>query len=190
MNPHSADGQVRFSRLDFGLELLGHFKAVFQKVFQPVPQFFLFRLGESQDRFLNIRHCAHALTLCGSDLRSSLPKSNCAILRSEVAVSFGRWRGLSRLRRRVSLHCMSATLTIDLDADVLHDAEEEAKARQTTLPEVVARQLRVMARNRQESRAGRTPLTDSLRGAVKLPPDFEERTALAEELQKKHGVQG
>jgi len=85
---------------------------------------------------------------------------------------------------------MSATLTIDLDADVLHDAEEEAKARQTTLPEVVARQLRVMARNRQESRAGRTPLTDSLRGAAKLPPDFEDRAALAEELQKKHGNQG
>jgi len=55
---------------------------------------------------------------------------------------------------------------------------------------VVARQLRVMARNWQESRAGKTPATDALRGAVKLPPDFDERAALTEELQKKHGVQG
>jgi hypothetical protein len=80
---------------------------------------------------------------------------------------------------------MSATLTVHLDADVLQLAEQEAKSRHTTLPEVVAHQLRVMARNWQES----TPVTDALRGAVKLPPDFDGRAALTEELQKKHGVQ-
>lgn len=85
---------------------------------------------------------------------------------------------------------MNATLTINLDADVLQLAEQEAKARHTTLPEVVAHQLRVMARNWQDSRSGKTPVTDVLRGAVKLPPDFDERTVLTEELQKKHGVQG
>jgi hypothetical protein len=92
-------------------------------------------------------------------------------------------------------HCgtfsgVSATFTINLDADVLQLAEQEAQARHTTLPEVIAQQLRVMARNWQDSRAGKTPVTDTLRGAVKLPPDFEERSALTEELQKKHGVQG
>lgn len=85
---------------------------------------------------------------------------------------------------------MSATLTIDLDCDVLQSAEQEAKARHTTLPEVVAHQLRVMARNWQESRAGKTPITDALRGAVKLPPDFDGQAALMEELEKKHGAQG
>lgn len=85
---------------------------------------------------------------------------------------------------------MSATLTVNLDADVLQLAEQQAKARHTTLPEVVAHQLRVMARNWQDSRAGKTPVTDALRGAVKLPPDFDERTVLTEELQNRHGVQG
>lgn len=85
---------------------------------------------------------------------------------------------------------MSATLTIHLDSDVLQSAEQEARARHTTLPEVVAHQLRVMARNWQESRAGRTPVTDALRGAVKLPSDFDERAALTEELQRKHGLPG
>ncbi len=85
---------------------------------------------------------------------------------------------------------MSATLTVDLDAEVLALAEQAARARHTTLPEVVALHLRVMARNWQDSRAGRTPLTDELRGAVKLPPDFDERAVLTEELQKEHGVQG
>jgi hypothetical protein len=43
----------------------------------------------------------------------------------------------------------------------------------------------------QESRAGTTPLTDALRGAVMLlPADFDKRAALTEELQKEHGVQG
>ena len=85
---------------------------------------------------------------------------------------------------------MSAILTVNLDSDVLALAEQETRARHTTLPEVVAQQLRVMARNWQDSRAGKTPLTDALRGAVKLPPDFDERAALTEELQKQHGVQG
>ncbi len=85
---------------------------------------------------------------------------------------------------------MSATLTINLDSDVLRLAEQEARARHTTLAEVVAHQLRVMARNWQESRAGKTPLTDALRGAVKLPPGFDGTAVLIEELQKKHGIQG
>jgi len=85
---------------------------------------------------------------------------------------------------------MSTTLTVSLDAELLQFAEQEAKARHTTLPEVVVQQLRVMARNWQDSRAGRTPVTDALRGAVKLPSDFDERTALTDELQKKHGGQG
>jgi hypothetical protein len=85
---------------------------------------------------------------------------------------------------------MSATLTIRLEAEVLRSAEQEAKARHTTLPEVVAQQLRVMARNWEDSHAGRTPVTDALRGAVTLPPGFDERAVLAEELQKQHGVQG
>jgi Rod binding domain-containing protein len=85
---------------------------------------------------------------------------------------------------------MSATLTVNLDSDVLQLAEQEARARHTTLAEVVAHQLRVMARNWQDSNAGKTPITDSLRGAVKVPPDFDERAALTEELRKKHGGQG
>jgi hypothetical protein len=83
---------------------------------------------------------------------------------------------------------MSATLTVNLDPEILQMAEQEARARHTTLPEVVARQLSVMARNWQESRAGKTPATDALRGAVTLPPGFDEQAALTEELQKKHGV--
>ena len=85
---------------------------------------------------------------------------------------------------------MSATLTVNLDSEIFQLAEQEARARHTTLPDVVAHQLRVMARNWQDSRAGRTPVTDALRGAVKLPPDFDERAALTEALQKQHGIQG
>jgi len=85
---------------------------------------------------------------------------------------------------------MSATLTVNLDPDVLQLAEQEARSRHTTLPEVVAHPLRVMARNWQDSRSGKTPVTDALRGAVKLPPNFDERAALTEELHKRHGVQG
>lgn len=85
---------------------------------------------------------------------------------------------------------MSATLTVSLDSEILQLAEQEARARHTTLAEVVGRQLSIMARNWQDSAAAKTPVTDALRGAVKLPSDFDEQAALTEELQKKHGIQG
>ena len=97
---------------------------------------------------------------------------------------------MSRQPKPRSFSGISATSTVNLDADVLQLAEQEARSRHTTIPEVVAHQLRVMARNWQESKAGKTPVTDALRGAVKLPPDFDERATLTEDLQKKHGVQG
>ena len=83
---------------------------------------------------------------------------------------------------------MSLTVTVNLDSATLRLAEQAAQARNTTLPEVVAQQLRVMARNWQDTRAGKTPITDKLRGAVKLPPDFDARAVLAEELRRKYGT--
>ena len=83
---------------------------------------------------------------------------------------------------------MSGTLTIDLDSDLLALAEQEARSRQTTLSDVVRLQLRVMAQNWKGSQSGQTPVTDSLRGAVKLPSGFDQRAVLVEELTKKHGV--
>ena len=85
---------------------------------------------------------------------------------------------------------MSSTLTVNLDNEVLALAEQEARARKTTLTEVVSRQLNVMARNWKDSHAGKTPFTDNLGGSVKLPPDFDEQKVLAEELEKKHGRRG
>lgn len=85
---------------------------------------------------------------------------------------------------------MSATLTVTLDADVIASAEQEARARHTTLTEVVGQQLRVMARNWQETRLGHTPVTDALRGAVKLPLDFDAHKTLSEEILKRHGIEG
>ena len=85
---------------------------------------------------------------------------------------------------------MSFNLTVNLDKEVLVLAEQEAQARHTTLTEVVRHQLNVMARNWKDSHAGKAPITDNLRGSVKLPSDFDEQKILAEELLKKHGRRG
>ena len=82
---------------------------------------------------------------------------------------------------------MSSTFTVNLDNEVLVLAEQEARARHTTLAEVIAHQLNVMAKNWKDSQAGKTPITDNLRGVVTLPADFDEARIVAEELQKKHG---
>ena len=82
---------------------------------------------------------------------------------------------------------MNRTVTLEIEREILDSAELQAKARETSVAEVLIGQLRVMAQNWEDSRARRTPITDSLRGTVKLPPDFDARTALTEELQKKYG---
>ena len=82
---------------------------------------------------------------------------------------------------------MSSTLTIDLDPRVLQHAEQEALLRHTTVADIVSRQIQIMALNWQDSQAGKTPVTDALRGVVPLPHDFEERAALTAELALKHG---
>jgi hypothetical protein len=81
---------------------------------------------------------------------------------------------------------VSATLTIQLDADVLKSAELEAHARRTTVSDIVSQQLKVMAQNWHDSQMGKTPIADSLRGTISLPANFDERATLAEELLKKH----
>jgi hypothetical protein len=96
---------------------------------------------------------------------------------------------LPRRIKRLDFASMSTTLTVQLDADVLKLAEQEARAQRTTLNEVVSQQLHVMTQNWKDKQAGKTPVTDSLRGAVKVPADFDERAALTDELLKKHGIQ-
>jgi len=67
---------------------------------------------------------------------------------------------------------MSATLILDLDPEILREAEMEARSRNTTLASIVAGQLGIMSLNWKESQCGNTPLTDFLRGSVHLPADY------------------
>ena len=83
---------------------------------------------------------------------------------------------------------MSATVTVDLDSEIMALAEQEARTRKTTISAIVSQQLTVMAHNWSASQAGQTPITDSLRGSVKLPVDFNHQSLLADELGKQHGV--
>lgn len=82
---------------------------------------------------------------------------------------------------------MSATLVIEVDQDVLDSAEKSAKARNTTVNEVVADQLKWMAENWRQSQAGKTPITDSLRGIAHAGAAGSQ-DLLADQLMKKHGL--
>lgn len=82
---------------------------------------------------------------------------------------------------------MNATLTVQLDAEVLQSAEQEARAHRMTLPEMVRRQLTIMADNWRDSQAGRTPLTDELRGSFVLPAASVPQEMVSEGLRQKYG---
>jgi len=82
---------------------------------------------------------------------------------------------------------MNATLTVDVETEVLEQAAREAQAHNSSLPQAVERLLRVMAANWRLSTQGRTPVTDSLRGCAPLASDVDYRGIVAEELGKKYG---
>jgi hypothetical protein len=84
---------------------------------------------------------------------------------------------------------MNATLTVDVEREVLEQAAREAQAHNTSLPQAVERLLRVMAENWRLSAQGSTPVTDSLRGCLPLASDADYRGIVAEELDKKYGSQ-
>lgn len=66
---------------------------------------------------------------------------------------------------------MNATLTVDVETEVLEQAAREAQAHNSSLPQAVERLLCVMAENWRLSTEGRTPVTDSLRGCAPLASD-------------------
>lgn len=80
---------------------------------------------------------------------------------------------------------MNATLSLEVPAEVLRRAEEEARRHRTTVSELVARQLEVLALNWETSVAGKSPITDSLRGVVSLPPGLEVKDVVIEERLRK-----
>jgi len=81
---------------------------------------------------------------------------------------------------------MNATLNLDLDPEILREAEMEAHSRNTTLASIIAWQLGIMALNWKESQSGKTPLTDFLRGSVRLPANFDLQAALENELSSEY----
>ncbi len=81
---------------------------------------------------------------------------------------------------------MSATLTLELDAEVLRLADEVAQARHTTVPDLVRQHLYVLAGNCRASMLKRSPNTDALRGVLDLPTEQDYRKVLAEELSRSH----
>lgn len=81
---------------------------------------------------------------------------------------------------------MNATLNFGLDPEILREAEMEARSRNTTLASIIARQLGIMALNWKASQCGKTPLTDFLRGSVRLPADFDLKATLETELSRKY----
>ena len=82
---------------------------------------------------------------------------------------------------------MSATFSLDVDPEVLRLAEEAAGARQISLSKMISEYLETVADNRRDSSAGKSPVTDSLRGSVKLPENFDQREAVEEALGQKYG---
>jgi hypothetical protein len=82
---------------------------------------------------------------------------------------------------------VSATLTIQLDQDILNAAEKQASAQNTTLPKILSLQLLIMAENWRDSHSGKTPVTDFLRGSVQLPPNPDWKAIVATEIDRKHG---
>jgi hypothetical protein len=79
------------------------------------------------------------------------------------------------------------TFALELEDHLVALAREEAEARHTNLHDVVAHLLRAMAANREQSRAGETPIADELRGCLSSIPEGKGRVSVEEALGAKYG---
>lgn len=68
---------------------------------------------------------------------------------------------------------MTSKLTLTVDRDVIRRAKEYAKSTGHSLSGIVENHLKALTSDKNQAEAEIAPLTKSLKGSFKAPPDFD-----------------
>jgi hypothetical protein len=80
---------------------------------------------------------------------------------------------------------MNAKLTLKLDSKVIAKAKKYAKSHNTSLSKMIESYLDSITGDKK-SGIEITPLVKSLSGVIELPPDYDYKKDIIEQLDKKH----
>ncbi len=81
---------------------------------------------------------------------------------------------------------MNTKLTLTLDEKVINKAKIYARKRVSSLSGIVENYLKAVTKNSFKDE-DLSPLVKSLKGSFSVPPGFDYRKELEDELQKKYG---
>jgi Family of unknown function (DUF6364) len=80
---------------------------------------------------------------------------------------------------------MDAKLTLKLNEDVIEKAKEYARAKKTSLSDLIENYLQKLTSNKKSDKAI-TPLVKSLSGIISLPKDHNDKKDYTEYLTNKY----
>lgn len=80
---------------------------------------------------------------------------------------------------------MDTKLTLKLDEDVIEKAKEYAKAKKTSLSDLIENYLQKLT-NDKKSKKTITPLVKSLSGVISLPKDYNHKIDYTDYLTNKY----
>ncbi|MCE2772332.1 MAG: DUF6364 family protein [Bacteroidetes bacterium] len=81
---------------------------------------------------------------------------------------------------------MTTKLTITLEAEIIARAKRYAKKSGRSVSDIVESYLAVLTEEEEETEK-LSPKLKRLKGAIKLPKDFDEDATLLDAITKKHG---
>jgi hypothetical protein len=81
---------------------------------------------------------------------------------------------------------MTTKLTLTLEQHVIEKAKKYAKNKGRSLSEIIENYLKVVVSEDADSKSEIAPLTKSLKGSFKMPPDFDYKKQLTNRLTEKY----
>ena len=85
----------------------------------------------------------------------------------------------------IKIHVMQTKLTLTLDRDIIEKAKRYAKAKERSLSQLIENYLKVILEDNPEQ-IELSSSVKKLKGAIKLPDDFDYKKELSDILYEKH----
>jgi hypothetical protein len=81
---------------------------------------------------------------------------------------------------------MNTKLTLTIEQSLIDKAKKYAKGKGRSLSDIIENYLKVMIKEDNTKVIDSTPITSSLRGAFKMPKDFDYKKGLSKGLSEKY----
>ena len=81
---------------------------------------------------------------------------------------------------------MSTKLTLTIDKSVIEKAKKYARYKERSLSDLIENYLKLLTNQETITEEKLSPTLQSLKGAFKMPKDFDYKKDLTEELSKKY----